>query len=139
MGIATVILALVGQAIYDSWLDRQWERHLCAAFDQSPAPVIPDFVERPAVVEKVRRVLAGTPTRYDVIVGNNGTGKSTVVQKIACETSGALYVLIQPDEDVGSAVATAIVEALGGPHPESFLRRVWKNWGLVSTMNLLSF
>ena len=129
MAGATVILALVGHAIYDSWLDRQWEGHLCAAFDPSPASVIPDFVERPAVVEKVRRAIAGTSTRYDVIVGNHGTGKSTIVQKIACETSGALYVLIRPDEDVGLAVARAIVSALGGPRPESFLRRVWEKLG----------
>ena len=40
---------------------------------------------------------------------------------------------------VENAIATAIVAALGGPRPESFLRRVWENWGLVSTMNLLSF
>ena len=126
MAVATIILALLSQAIYDTWLDRQWEGHLCAAFDPSPAPAIPDFIERPAVVEKIRRAIAGTSTRYDVIVGNHGTEKSTIVQKIACETSGALYVLIRPDEDVGSAVAMAIVEALGGPRPESPLRRIWE-------------
>ena len=126
---ATVVLALVGRAVYDSWLDRQWERHQCAAFDQSTAPDIPDFVERPAVMEKVRRVIAETSTWYEVIVGNHGTGKSTIVQKIASETSEALYVLIPAGTDVESAVAKAIVEALGSPRPESFLRRVWEKLG----------
>ena len=125
MASATIILALLSQAIYGSWLDRQWEGHLCAAFDPSPAPVVPNFVERLAVIEKVRRVIAATSTQYGVIIGNYGTGKSTVVQKIACETSGALYAFIRPKMDVESAVAKAIVEALGGPRPESFLQRIW--------------
>ena len=125
MAGATIILALLSQAIYDSRSDRQWEGRLRAAFDPSPAPAIPDFVERPAVEEKVRRAIAETSTQYDVIVGNHGTGKSTIVQKIACETSGALYVLIRPETDVVSAVTMAIVEALGGPRPGSFLQRIW--------------
>ena len=78
------------------------------------------------MVEKVHRVIAGTSARYEVIVGNHGTGKSTIVQKIACETSGALYALIGPGLAVESAVAKAIVEALGGPRPEPFLQRTWE-------------
>ena len=123
MAGAANILALLSQTIYDSWSDRQWEGRVCAAFDPSPASAIPDFVERPAEVEKVRRAIAGTSSRYDVIVGTHGTGKSTIVQKIACETSRALYVLVQPGEDVRSAIATSIVEALGRSRPESFLQR----------------
>lgn len=123
MAGAANILALLSQTIYDPWSDWQRESRLCAAFGPSPASAIPDFVERPAEVGKVRRDITGTSTQYDATAGTHGTRKSTIVQKIACETSRALYVLVQPGEDVRSAIATSIVEALGGPRPESFLQR----------------
>ena len=137
MAGAANILALLSQTIYDSWLDWQWESRLCAAFDSSPASAIPDFVERPAEVGKVGRAITGTSTRYDVIVGTHGTGKSTIVQKIAWETSRALYVLVQPGEDVRSAIARRLLKHLVVRAQSRSCKEPEIDCWPVSAMNLL--
>lgn len=45
-------------------------------------------------------------TTYDVIVGNYGTGKSTLVEEVASETLGVIYIMIlaNPPSDLYSAI-----------------------------------
>ena len=63
---------------------------------------------------------------YEVIVVNHGSGKSTIVRKVACETCGAVYAPIEPTVDLKSGVAEAILDAIGGPRPTSWPGQIWK-------------
>ena len=95
------------------------------AFDKSPAPIDPMLVERPFKYEKIKKVITRSDYGYGLIVGNHGTGKSTIVERIACETSGALYIFIEPDPNTENALSRAIIAALGGLPPVSFLGSIW--------------
>lgn len=123
--VATAILGLAGDAAYKAWLDSQREKKMVTAFDKSPAPVDPKFVERPLVYQVVKEVITRNDYNYGLIVGNHGTGKSTIVKKIACETNGALYISIKSDPDSDRALSRAIITALGGLPPVTFLGSIW--------------
>lgn len=65
--MATIILGLAGEAIYDSWLSRQLESRLGATFNQSSAPIVLDFVERPtAVMGRVRKAIANNTRQCEL-------------------------------------------------------------------------
>jgi ABC-type cobalamin/Fe3+-siderophores transport system ATPase subunit len=53
-----------------------------------------DFFPRPDVQQRIDALLKRHNGQYDVIVGPRGTGKTTVVRKMAAETSGVVYVYI---------------------------------------------
>ena len=54
------------------------------------------MIDRPDVEKMVESVIKSPPTKYDVIVGNHGTGKSTLVYRLACRLPGIVYVTIPP-------------------------------------------
>ena len=68
-------------------------------------------------------ILSGTGN-YDVVVGNHGTGKSTIVKKIAKETPGAVYVFIKPLANINKAMTKAFIEALNWEEPQITWREV---------------
>ena len=101
----------------------------------------PDFVERPDVMEMVRKTVTSGTGQYDVIVGNHGTGKSTIVMKIAAETAGVVYVGVsEKDGGVRAGLAAALVDALGGERPPSLLKAYWNkavDKGLLRTSTIV--
>ena len=111
--------------MYKAWLDSQREKKMVTAFDKSPAPADPMFVERPLVDEMVKKVITRGGYGYGLIVGNHGTGKSTIVKRIACETDGVLYVSINSDPNTEKELSRAIITALGGLPPVTYLGSTW--------------
>ena len=116
--VATVILGFAGEAMYKTWLDSQREKKMLSAFDKPPAPADPIFVERPLVYEMV---ITRGDYGYGVIVKNHGTGKSTIVERIACETSGVPHISIKLDPNIEKELPRAIISTLP---PISFLGKI---------------
>ena len=88
------------------------ERGIYAAFQPVAVPDPSNFLEHPAVAEVVRSTLSSGTEHYDVIMGNHGTGKSTIVEKITKETAGAIYVFINPFGDIDQTLTSAFMDAL---------------------------
>ena len=102
----TVVIAIAADVGYAHWCENQRQRKIYAAFQPTADPSPPNFVERPAISEVIRDRLTKR-TRYEVIVGNLGTGKSTIVEKVASTIPGAIYVYT----DVGGNVAITLADA----------------------------
>jgi len=64
------------------------------------------LVERTGAKTEVKEAILSFLTTYDVIVGNYGTGKSTLVEEVASETLGVIYIMIlaNPPSDLYSAI-----------------------------------
>jgi len=106
-GSAAVLFAAdVG---YAYWREKQRRKNIYSAFLPAAVPSPVDFVARPAVMEMVREILT-TGTKYEVIVGNRGTGKSTIVRQLAGTIPGVIYVYVH---GVGN-IATRFNEAFQG-------------------------
>jgi predicted ATPase len=67
-------------------------------------------VARPAVEMVQNRLTAGT--QHEVIVGNHGTGKPTMVSKVAGTTPGVIYVYVAGGNNIGTTLNTAFQDAL---------------------------
>lgn len=80
-----------------------------AALLHGEAPLPPDFVERKDAKKMTFNIVVSPTSTYEVIVGNRGTGKTTLVQEVARENTGITYVLIERIED--TSVCTSLVES----------------------------
>lgn len=74
-----------------------------------------------------RWVVARGGCVYRVIDGPPGSGKSTTFKRLACGTDGVIYISIESDTDAEKGVSQAIIDALGGLPPASFLGAIWAN------------
>jgi Cdc6-like AAA superfamily ATPase len=85
-------------------------------------------VPRPDVKAEIEKIISAPAGRYHIIVGNHGTGKTTIVEQIAREKSGVLYISISWDEkDPNAALYQALENALlGDRYPTSLLGEMWK-------------
>ena len=118
MGLVGPVVLLLADYQYTYWRGK-WQQHkMYAALNKrTPAPDPPDFVERPAVSEALGRILTSDSGQYEVIVGNHGTGKSTLVERVANKTPGVIYVFVGGDGDVTFNVTSALIEALHWEEP----------------------
>jgi hypothetical protein len=82
-------------------------------------PDPPCFVQRPDVEKMVKKTLLSGTCNYDVIVGNPGTGKSTIIEKVAGSIGGVVYVHIPLELEVDNAVADALIDALHWEEPHT--------------------
>ena len=123
-GSASALCLIIGDIGYAHWSGKQRERKIQAAFQPVAVPDPPNFVERPAVAKMVRSTILSGTENYDVIVGNHGTGKSTIVEKIAKEAPGAIYVFIKSFGNTYEAVTRAFIEALNWEEPCTTWREV---------------
>jgi hypothetical protein len=73
-------------------------------------------------------MMRSATARYKVIVGNHGTGKSTLVRKVATETKGALYVFIPEKDEVKEGLCEALLNALGGERPTVLIKQFWQKF-----------
>ena len=87
-----------------------------------------NFVSRPDTEKLVESFIKSPPTKYGVMVGGHGTGKSTLAKRVARKLPGVIYVII-PEETrlidstvVSRALDAALRDALNGrePMPEWF-------------------
>jgi Cdc6-like AAA superfamily ATPase len=85
-------------------------------------------VQRPDVKAEIEKIISAPAGIYHIIVGNHGTGKTTIVEQIAREKSGVLYISIRGDEkDPNAALYQALENALlGDRYPTSLLGEMWK-------------
>jgi ABC-type proline/glycine betaine transport system ATPase subunit len=67
---------------------------------ENPEPFeMKEFFPRPDIQQRIDALLKRHNAQYDVIVGLHGTGKTTVIRKMAAETAGVVYVYIHDAED----------------------------------------
>jgi len=112
-GVGTAT-AFAGDIGYAQWREKQRQRKIYAAFQPTAIRSPPNFVERPAISKVIRDKLT-QHTRYEVIVGNHGTGKSTIVKMIASTIPGAIYVYTAVPargDNVAATLADALAAAL---------------------------
>ena len=109
----TAVIAIAGDVGYDHWRERQRQKKIYAAFQSTSAvPNPPDFVERPAISKMIHDRLTFNDTEYEVIVGNIGTGKSTIVEKVASTIPGAIYVYTTGEQNVATSLTDSFAAAL---------------------------
>jgi len=98
---------LASDVAYAYWHESGREHRIDAALEEAdPVFADPENVDRPDLERMVERVIKSSPTKYDIIVGNHGTGKSTLVYRLARRLPGVIYVTLPSAESrPGSADA----------------------------------
>ncbi|CAG8633024.1 4986_t:CDS:2, partial [Paraglomus brasilianum] len=100
--ISTGICLVLFDLSFASWYNHRNERILLHAFEHGSCPE-PDvkqkqLIDREVVIKKLRQILKPiSDDTYHVIVGNHGTGKTTVVRQCARDVGkGVIYVDVPP-------------------------------------------
>ncbi|KAG0633806.1 P-loop containing nucleoside triphosphate hydrolase protein [Tuber brumale] len=101
LGLATIFAGFVGNVVYMQYSNLVREKRLHSALAMGAVPDVEsteELVERPGATRAIEYILK--PQRnyayYDMIVGNHGTGKTTMVRHVAHQLDGILYVDISP-------------------------------------------
>ena len=95
---------LASDVTYACWHDSGRDNCIDAILEGTDKVVVdPDIADRPDVERTVELVIKSTPTRYDLITGNPGTGKSTLVYRLARRLPGIVFATIPSAESRGSA------------------------------------
>ncbi|GBC10470.1 hypothetical protein RclHR1_09650012 [Rhizophagus clarus] len=101
--LGTGILFISFDYSFASWYNYHNEKNLIRAFEYGscPEPEVNQkwLIHRKEIIKKLKRVLKPTPdhSSYHVIVGNYGTGKTTVVRQCARDVrKGVIYVDVPP-------------------------------------------
>jgi hypothetical protein len=96
---------------YAYWREKQRQKNIYSAFLPTAVPSPADFVARPAVMEMIQKCLTAG-TKYEVIVGNHGAGKSTMVRQVAGAIPGVIYVYVAGGNNIATTLTTAFQDAL---------------------------
>jgi len=112
-GSSAFVAAAVTDIVYAYWSEQRRQGRIYAAFTQTALPGPPDldFVKRPAVSELVRQTLT-VGMHFEVIVGNHGTGKSTIVKKVGSTIPGVIYVFIEENRNIAAMITNSFASAL---------------------------
>ncbi|RIB17163.1 P-loop containing nucleoside triphosphate hydrolase protein [Gigaspora rosea] len=139
--IGTGIVTSTGLVLFDlsfaNWYNRRNERIILHAFEHGSCPE-PDVIQkqliyREVVIKKLRRILEpiSDHSSYHVVVGNHGTGKTTVVRQCARDVGkGVIYVDVPPVLDnfidnLAKAIGYSFKEYVS--FTESFERKILGN------------
>ncbi|CAI2186264.1 11898_t:CDS:2 [Funneliformis geosporum] len=102
-GLIVIGTGIVVDLSFAHWYNRRNERILFNAFEHGscPEPDVPRemMIYREDVIKKLRRIFEpkSTHSSYHVVVGNHGTGKTTMVRECAKEVGkGVIYVDVPP-------------------------------------------
>jgi len=113
--IGSALLA-IGQVIYISFENKKREGNLLSAFDKGAVPKIGEdnLIDRPGISQQVASILQPPHdyNRYDMIVGYQGTGKTTLVRNIGHKYPGVIYVNVVPRYTADESFALTFAEAL---------------------------
>ena len=94
--IVTIPIFLLGGVYYAYYANRIREKNIRSAFDKGAVPTVEEstFVERKKVSQDIESIIQPRKgySNYDLIVGNHGTGKTTLVRKVGHEHHGIIYV-----------------------------------------------
>ncbi|CUS12246.1 unnamed protein product [Tuber aestivum] len=116
--VVGAILALpLGTSAYTYYMEKARQNKLCSAFAKGAVPDVPkdeDLMARAKVSEQILSLLHNPHTdfQYSMIVGNHGTGKTTLVRRIAHQLSGVIYVDMQHGDSSDEAFGQAFSQAL---------------------------
>ena len=107
---------IAGSMIYAYYTNLIREKHMASAFTKGavPEPVVGNLIERQNLSHEIATILqpSGEYNKYDMIVGCQGVGKTTIVRHVAHQLSGVIYIDIEADstsnEDFGNAFAKAM-------------------------------
>ncbi|CAI2186984.1 17541_t:CDS:2, partial [Funneliformis geosporum] len=139
--IGAGLVTSTGLVLFDlsfaSWYNRQNESILLHAFEHGSCPE-PDVMEeqlihREVVIEKLRRIFKpiSDHSSYHIVIGNHGTGKTTVVRQCARDVGkGVIYVDVPPVLDnfidnLAKAIGYSFKEYVS--FTESFKRKILGN------------
>jgi hypothetical protein len=127
---------LASDVAYAYWHESGRDNRIDAVMEETdPIPADPDIVDRPDAEKMVELVIKSPPTKYDIIVGNHGTGKSTLVYRLARRLPGVIYVAVPSAEsrtesrtgstDVRSRFVRALEAALDLGHTYTWSRVIF--------------
>ena len=106
----------IGQVIYTYLENNEREKRLLSAFHQGTVSVVgnDNFIERPGISKHVREILQPPQgyDSYDMIVGFQGTGKTTLVRNVSHQHQGIIYVNVGTLNTSEDGFARAFAEAL---------------------------
>jgi len=141
IGLIGIGLTTVGisQAIYIYFKNKKRETNLLSAFSQGAVPMgnMDDFIERPSIAKEIASMLQ-PPTnydRYDLIVGCQDTGKTTLVRNSSHKFHGIIYVDIGlgTGDTTDEAFAQIFAKALRwSPHRSSWMWDILNFQGLTA-------
>lgn len=135
-----MVLAASADVAYSWWHEKHREKKISSAFQSKPIHDPPRFVERPAVSSMVREAFTSSPGEYNSIIGNHGTGKSTIVEKVASETPGVIYVnCINRAGNIDATLAQALVHSLNWEAPHALWVNVLLGKTFTSTPQTLGW
>ncbi|RPA90980.1 hypothetical protein L873DRAFT_1820203, partial [Choiromyces venosus 120613-1] len=102
LGLATIFAGSVCNVVYAQYSNRVREKRLRSALATGAVPDVErkaTLVERQGATRAIESILKPQSdyARYNMIVGNHGTGKTTLVRHIGHQLDGILYVNISPN------------------------------------------
>ena len=124
MTVSKVYYGVLGVIVLDSFfaLCYDWYRERC--LDAALEEAYPDsdsddeeFIKRPEAEERFEKIIKSSPSRYSVVLGSHGTGKSTLAKNVARKTRGAIYVDVPPTVKNEEKLDSALRDALGWRKP----------------------
>ena len=112
LAVAALPVSLLAGRVISSYDDICREKNLHGAFRKGAVPSPEGFVvERKELAAEMERILQPPEgyARYHLIVGDHGTGKTTLIRQVAHERDGIIYVSIPKDVSLfGEEFAHAI-------------------------------
>ncbi|PWW77223.1 hypothetical protein C7212DRAFT_362855 [Tuber magnatum] len=135
LGLATIFVGSAGNVVYAQYSNLVREKRLHSALAMGAVPDVKsteELVERPDVTRAIEYILK--PKRnygsYDMIVGNHGTGKTTMVRHVAHQLEGVLYVDISPNSVSDKTFAEAFAKAFNWTPATSLVDMLLSYWGM---------
>jgi len=106
----------MGTGVYAYYCEWIRARNLARAFHAGAVqePLVANLIEREKIAREITSILQPPPeyNKYDIIVGDHGVGKTTIVKHVSHKLSGVVYVDIEAnaasDKDFGKSFAKAL-------------------------------
>ncbi|PUU80069.1 P-loop containing nucleoside triphosphate hydrolase protein [Tuber borchii] len=136
LGLATIFAGSVSNVVYTQYTNRIREIKLQSALAMGAVPDIErkvNFVERLGATKAIESILKPhiDYEHYNMIVGNHGTGKTTLVRHVGHKLDGILYVSIRPNCASDKSFAEEMAKAFHWTSPTHFwLDRLLAYWGI---------
>ncbi|PWW73566.1 hypothetical protein C7212DRAFT_365847 [Tuber magnatum] len=135
LGLATIFVGSAGNVVYAQYSNLVRENGLRSALAMGAVPDVKrteKLVERPDATRAIEYILKPQSdyAYYDMIVGNHGTGKTTLIRHVAHQLDGVLYVDISPNSVSDKTFAEAFAKAFNWTSATSLVDMLLSYWGI---------